>query len=139
LQVWLVERWDGNPVTASPAEHDLGWFDLPEASRMPLAHGAYPLFDPRRYRPARPLTVRVTPCLGRDAVVCASVLLLKWRRFAPGPVSREGKSSARRSPPHERKRPVSGVLLVAGAVFEPATFGLWGLRLPYSARAPKVA
>jgi 8-oxo-dGTP diphosphatase len=42
LQVWLVERWHGNPVNASPAEHDdLGWFDLPEASRMPLAHGAY--------------------------------------------------------------------------------------------------
>ena len=42
LHVWLVEKWAGDPVNASPAEHDhLGWFDLAEASRMPLAHGSY--------------------------------------------------------------------------------------------------
>jgi 8-oxo-dGTP diphosphatase len=42
LRVWLVERWVGDPVNASPAEHDdLRWFDLTEAAGLPLAHTCY--------------------------------------------------------------------------------------------------
>jgi 8-oxo-dGTP diphosphatase len=42
LRIWLVERWVGDPVNASPAEHDdLRWFDLNEASGLPLAHTCY--------------------------------------------------------------------------------------------------
>jgi mutator protein MutT len=42
LRIWLVERWIGNPVNTSPAEHDdLRWFDLSEASSVPLAHTGY--------------------------------------------------------------------------------------------------
>jgi 8-oxo-dGTP diphosphatase len=42
LRIWLVERWAGDPVNASPAEHDdLGWFDASEASGLSLAHSGY--------------------------------------------------------------------------------------------------
>jgi 8-oxo-dGTP diphosphatase len=42
LRIWLVEKWVGDPVNASPAEHDdLGWFDLCEVSSLPLAHSGY--------------------------------------------------------------------------------------------------
>ena len=42
LRIWLVERWAGDPVNASPAEHDdLRWFDLSEASSVQLAHTGY--------------------------------------------------------------------------------------------------
>jgi 8-oxo-dGTP diphosphatase len=42
LRIWLVERWSGDPVNASPAEHDdLGWFDASEASGLSLAHSGY--------------------------------------------------------------------------------------------------
>jgi mutator protein MutT len=42
LRIWLVERWIGDLVNASPAEHDeLRWFDLSEASSVPLAHTGY--------------------------------------------------------------------------------------------------
>ena len=42
LRIWLVERWVGEPVNASPAEHDdLQWFDYHEASGMALAHASY--------------------------------------------------------------------------------------------------
>jgi 8-oxo-dGTP pyrophosphatase MutT (NUDIX family) len=42
LRIWLVERWDGDPVNASPAEHDdLGWFELAEVASLPLAHSGY--------------------------------------------------------------------------------------------------
>jgi 8-oxo-dGTP diphosphatase len=42
LRIWLVERWVGDPVNASPAEHDdLRWFDLSEAASVPLAHTGY--------------------------------------------------------------------------------------------------
>jgi 8-oxo-dGTP diphosphatase len=42
LRIWLVETWVGNPVNASPAEHDdLGWFDMVEVAKLPLAHGGY--------------------------------------------------------------------------------------------------
>ena len=42
LRIWLIERWVGDPVNASPAEHDdLRWFDLNEASSLPLAHTCY--------------------------------------------------------------------------------------------------
>jgi 8-oxo-dGTP diphosphatase len=42
LRVWLVDRWVGDPVNASPTEHDdLGWFDASEASKLPLAHDDY--------------------------------------------------------------------------------------------------
>ena len=39
LRIWLVERWAGNPVNASPVEHDdLAWFDADEASELRLSH-----------------------------------------------------------------------------------------------------
>jgi 8-oxo-dGTP diphosphatase len=42
LSIWLVERWVGDPVNASPSEHDdLGWFDVSEVSGLPLAHSGY--------------------------------------------------------------------------------------------------
>jgi hypothetical protein len=42
MRIWLVERWVGDPVNASPVEHDdLGWFDASEASWLTLAHGGY--------------------------------------------------------------------------------------------------
>jgi 8-oxo-dGTP pyrophosphatase MutT (NUDIX family) len=42
LRIWLVERWIGDLVNASPAEHDdLRWVDLSEASSVPLAHTGY--------------------------------------------------------------------------------------------------
>ena len=42
LRIWLVERWVGDPVNASPTEHnDVRWFDLNEASALPLAHACY--------------------------------------------------------------------------------------------------
>jgi 8-oxo-dGTP diphosphatase len=42
LRIWLVEKWGGDPVNASPAEHDdLGWFDVSEVADLPLAHSGY--------------------------------------------------------------------------------------------------
>lgn len=42
LRIWLVERWVGDPVNASPAEHDdLQWFDYRAASGLQLAHTSY--------------------------------------------------------------------------------------------------
>jgi len=42
LRIWLVESWVGDPVNASPTEHDdLRWFDLSEAASVPLAHTGY--------------------------------------------------------------------------------------------------
>ena len=42
LRIWLVDKWVGNPVNASPAEHDdLGWFDVREVARLRLAHSGY--------------------------------------------------------------------------------------------------
>jgi 8-oxo-dGTP diphosphatase len=42
LRIWLVEKWCGDPVNASPAEHDdLGWFDVSQVARLPLAHSGY--------------------------------------------------------------------------------------------------
>ena len=42
MRIWLVEGWAGEPVNASPAEHDdLAWFDVSEASELTLAHGNY--------------------------------------------------------------------------------------------------
>jgi 8-oxo-dGTP diphosphatase len=42
LRIWLVEKWVGDPVNASPEEHDdLGWFDLSEVSSLSLAHSGY--------------------------------------------------------------------------------------------------
>jgi 8-oxo-dGTP pyrophosphatase MutT (NUDIX family) len=42
LRIWLVERWVGDPVNASPAEHDeLGWFDVSQAADLTLAHSGY--------------------------------------------------------------------------------------------------
>ncbi len=42
MRIWLVEGWAGDPVNASPAEHDdLAWFDASEASELTLAHGNY--------------------------------------------------------------------------------------------------
>jgi 8-oxo-dGTP diphosphatase len=42
LRIWLVKKWVGDPVNASPAEHDdLRWFDRSEASSVPLAHTGY--------------------------------------------------------------------------------------------------
>jgi 8-oxo-dGTP diphosphatase len=42
LRIWLVERWVGDPVNASPAEHDdLGWFDVSQVADLPLAHSGY--------------------------------------------------------------------------------------------------
>jgi 8-oxo-dGTP diphosphatase len=42
LRIWLVERWVGNPVNASPGEHDdFGWFDVLEVAGLPLAHSGY--------------------------------------------------------------------------------------------------
>jgi 8-oxo-dGTP pyrophosphatase MutT (NUDIX family) len=42
LGVWLVEKWVGDPVNASPAEHDdLGWFDVSQVADLPLAHSGY--------------------------------------------------------------------------------------------------
>jgi 8-oxo-dGTP pyrophosphatase MutT (NUDIX family) len=42
MRIWLVERWVGDPVNASPVEHDdLGWFDASEASGLTLAHDDY--------------------------------------------------------------------------------------------------
>ena len=42
LRIWQVDGWVGDPVNASPVEHDdLGWFDASEASKLPLAHDNY--------------------------------------------------------------------------------------------------
>jgi 8-oxo-dGTP pyrophosphatase MutT (NUDIX family) len=42
LRIWLVERWVGDPVNASPTEHDdLGWFDVSQVADLPLAHSGY--------------------------------------------------------------------------------------------------
>jgi 8-oxo-dGTP diphosphatase len=42
LRIWLVDKWVGNPVNASPAEHDdLGWFDVREVAGLRLAHSGY--------------------------------------------------------------------------------------------------
>jgi 8-oxo-dGTP diphosphatase len=42
MRICLVEGWAGDPVNASPAEHDdLAWFDASEASELTLAHGNY--------------------------------------------------------------------------------------------------
>ena len=42
LRIWLVDGWVGDPVDASPTEHDdLGWFDASGASKLPLAHDHY--------------------------------------------------------------------------------------------------
>ena len=42
LRIWLVERWVGDPVNASPSEHDdLGWFDVSQVSDLPLAHSGF--------------------------------------------------------------------------------------------------
>jgi 8-oxo-dGTP diphosphatase len=42
MRIWLIEQWVGDPINASPAEHDdLGWFSLAEAEEMPLAHRDY--------------------------------------------------------------------------------------------------
>jgi 8-oxo-dGTP diphosphatase len=42
LRIWMVEKWVGNPLNASPAEHDdLGWFDVLEVAGLPLAHSGY--------------------------------------------------------------------------------------------------
>jgi 8-oxo-dGTP pyrophosphatase MutT (NUDIX family) len=42
LRIWLVERWVGDPVNASPAEHnDLRWFDVSQVADLPLAHSGY--------------------------------------------------------------------------------------------------
>lgn len=42
LRIWLVDSWVGEPVNASPGEHDdLGWFDPSEVSSLPLAHSGY--------------------------------------------------------------------------------------------------
>lgn len=42
LRIWLVDKWVGNPLNAAPAEHDdLGWFDVGEVARLPLAHTGY--------------------------------------------------------------------------------------------------
>jgi 8-oxo-dGTP pyrophosphatase MutT (NUDIX family) len=42
LRVWLVERWIGDPVNASPEEHDdLGWFNVSQVAGLALAHSGY--------------------------------------------------------------------------------------------------
>jgi 8-oxo-dGTP diphosphatase len=42
MRIWLVEEWAGNPVNASPGEHDdLGWFSVSEAEELRLAHSSY--------------------------------------------------------------------------------------------------
>jgi 8-oxo-dGTP diphosphatase len=42
LRIWLVDKWVGNPVNASPAEHDdLGWFEVREVAGLRLAHSGY--------------------------------------------------------------------------------------------------
>jgi 8-oxo-dGTP diphosphatase len=40
--IWLVERWVGDPVNASPAEHDdPGCFDVSQLADLPLADSGY--------------------------------------------------------------------------------------------------
>jgi 8-oxo-dGTP diphosphatase len=40
--IWLVERWVGDPVNASPAEHDdHGWFDVSQLADLPPADSGY--------------------------------------------------------------------------------------------------
>lgn len=41
MHAFLVQRWDGEPVNAAPAEHDqLGWFGPSELARLNLADAA---------------------------------------------------------------------------------------------------
>jgi len=55
LRIWLVEGWAGDPVNASPVEHDdLGWFDASEASGLALAHGDYLSLIRNTLSPRRP-------------------------------------------------------------------------------------
>jgi mutator protein MutT len=43
MQVWVIESWIGTPTNVAPEEHDdLTWADLDGASRLELAHVAYP-------------------------------------------------------------------------------------------------
>ena len=63
--------WAGDPVKRFTCQStdDLGWFDLPEASRMPLAHGA--TLGSETLSPAIPLNLRVAaPAWGATGGVC---------------------------------------------------------------------
>src|SRR5919106_3093648 len=48
LHLYLVTAWTGTPFNRQPDEHSaIGWFSLEQASQLPLAHPAYPIFFER--------------------------------------------------------------------------------------------
>lgn len=43
MRVWVIDRWTGEVVNASPAEHaEVRWFAADELAGLDLAHESYP-------------------------------------------------------------------------------------------------
>ncbi len=43
LSIWKIDSWVGDPVNATPDEHDaIAWFALHDALALRLAHPDYP-------------------------------------------------------------------------------------------------
>jgi 8-oxo-dGTP diphosphatase len=48
LHLYLVTAWTGTPVNRQPEEHSaIDWFSVEQATQLPLAHPAYPMFFER--------------------------------------------------------------------------------------------
>src|SRR5260370_39499851 len=42
MQIWLIDRWTGTPVSAAPDEHDaVAWFETSDLDSLRLAHESY--------------------------------------------------------------------------------------------------
>ena len=52
VHLYLVQAWTGTPVSRQPEEHStIDWFDLTQATRLPLADPIYPSLFARYLHP----------------------------------------------------------------------------------------